>query len=63
MDARTGIYLTGALLDMVGDLFDVDIFTRRFLDKGPLTDFVRDIPIYRTQLPDMELAGLATLYD
>ena len=63
MGARGGIYLTGALLDMIGDLFKTDIFNARFHDKGPLSDYVRDIPVYRTEAPDLELIGLASLFD
>lgn len=63
MGASGGVYLTGALLDMTGDLFNLDVFTRRYLDKGPLTQYVRDIPVFRTQAAEMEITGLATLYD
>lgn len=63
MGATGGVYLTGALLDMMGDVFDVDKFSARYGDKGPLSGFVRDIPVFRTLAADMEIRGLATLYD
>ncbi len=63
MGASGGVYLTGALLDMTGDLFNLNVFTQRYLDKGPRTQYVRDIPVFRTQAGDMEITGLATLYD
>ncbi len=63
MGARGGVYLAGELFDMIGDLFDVDAFTERYSDKGRLSDYVRDVPVYRTTAPDMEVIGLATLFD
>ena len=63
MGTSGGVYLTGALLDMIGDLFDPEVFTKRYLDKGPRSGYVADIPVFRTRAADMELAGLATLYD
>lgn len=59
----SGVYLTGALLDMLGDLFKADIFARRYLGKGPLEPYVSRIPVFRTEAENMELIGLATLYD
>ncbi len=61
--AGGGVYLTGALLDMIGDLFNMDRFIARYLDKGPRSQYVREIPVFRTQAADMELVGLATLFD
>lgn len=63
MGASGGVYLTGALLDMIGDLFNAEKFTARYLDKGSRSDYVREIPVFRTQAAEMEMAGLATLYD
>ena len=63
MGTSGGVYLTGALLDMIDDLFDKERFTARYLDKGPRSGYVADIPVFRTLAADMELAGLATLYD
>jgi len=63
MGADGGVYLTGALLDMIGDLFDEDIFRARYLDKGPRSNYVSAVSVFRTKAADMELAGLATLYE
>ncbi len=63
MGASGGIYLTGALLDMLGELFDAEKFRERYLAKGPLSDYVRAIPVFRTMATEMEIRGLATLYD
>ncbi len=57
------VYLTGALLDMIGDLFNAEIFRARYLDKGPRTAYVTAVPVFRTRSIDMELAGLATLFE
>jgi len=61
--ATSGVYLTGALLDIIGDQFDYDIFRARFLDKGPRSEYVAGIPVYRTAAEGLELRGLATLFD
>ena len=61
--ATSGVYLTGALLDIIGDQFDYDAFRARFLDKGPRSEYVAGIPVYRTAVEGLELRGLATLFD
>ena len=61
--ATSGVYLTGALLDIIGDQFDYDAFRARFLDKGPRSEYVAGIPVYRTAAEGLELRGLATLFD
>jgi glucokinase len=63
LGARGGVYLHGELLDMVGDLFDHEAFVARYRDKGRLSRYVMDIPVYRTTAPDIEVIGLATLFD
>ncbi len=63
LGATGGVYLTGALMDMTGDLFDADTFRTRYLDKGPRAEYVRGVPVFRTAAVDMELAGLATLFE
>ena len=57
------VYLTGALLDMMGDLFNAEIFRACYLDKGPRTAYITAVPVFRTRATDMELAGLATLFE
>ena len=63
LGARGGVYLSGDLLDMIGPLFDVDAFVRRYGDKGRLSDYVAEIPVFRAIAPDIEVIGLATLFD
>ncbi len=63
MGARGGVYLAGDLLDMIGDLFDADAFVARYRAKGRLSDYVSEIPVFRATAPDLEVIGLATLFD
>jgi len=64
MGARGGIYLTGALMDLLDDdLFDREAFCARYADKGRVSNYIQDIPVFRTRAPDIELIGLATLFD
>jgi len=63
LGARGGIYLTGDLMDMLDGLFDAEAFCTRYADKGRLSGYVSEIPVYRTLAPDLEIIGLATLFD
>ncbi|MEI9906244.1 MAG: glucokinase [Asticcacaulis sp.] len=44
-------------------LFDTEAFARRYTDKGRLSDYVAEIPVFRTLADDLEIIGLATLFD
>jgi len=61
--ARGGVYLSGSHLDMLGDLFDHEVFAARFYDKGRVSSYVRDIPVYRITSEESEIAGISTLFD
>ena len=63
MSATSGIYLAGALMDIIGDAFDADLFATRFTDNPSFSGFLGRIPVWRTAVTDMELIGLATLFD
>lgn len=63
LGARGGVYLSGDLIDMIGDRFDNAAFETRYGDKGRLSDYVKEIPVFRTTAPDIEVIGLATLFD
>jgi glucokinase len=63
MSATSGIYLAGALMDIIGDQFDAEAFAARFTDNPSFSDFLGRIPVWRANAPDMELIGLATLFD
>ncbi|ESQ75810.1 glucokinase [Asticcacaulis sp. AC402] len=63
LGARGGIYLTGDLMDLIGDLFDADAFCERYTDKGRLSRYVAEIPVFKTLANQLEIIGLATLFD
>lgn len=60
--ARGGVYLSGELLDLIGDLFDYQIFSDRFHSKGRVSSYVRDIPVFKVIMDDAEIVGLSTLF-
>lgn len=61
--ARGGIYLSGALLEQIGDLIDHAAFSKRYADKGRLTGYVSDVPVYHFILAEQMILGLSTLFD
>ncbi len=63
LGARGGIYLAGSFFDVLGDTFDADAFTRRFHDKGRLSDYLKDICVYQVRTTEPEMVGLSTLFD
>ncbi|MDC7682949.1 glucokinase [Asticcacaulis sp. BYS171W] len=62
LGARSGVYLSGELLELIGDLIDWPAFEARFTDKGRLRSYMQDIPVYLTRAADLELIGLTTLF-
>jgi len=63
LGARGGIYLSGHLIAQLEGLIDWQAFSERFTDKGRLTTFMQEIPVYITRVPDIELIGLTTLFE
>ncbi len=63
MGAKGGVYLCGSHLDALGSLFDHEVFARRFYDKGRVSSYVRDIPVYKIVTAEPEILGLSTLFD
>ncbi len=61
MGAKGGVYLGGSHLETLGRLFDHKVFAARFYDKGRVSSFVRDIPVYRILAAEPEILGLSTL--
>lgn len=61
--AKGGVYLAGSHLEDLGSLFDNEIFATRFYDKGRVSSYVRDIPVYRIIADNCELIGISTLFD
>jgi glucokinase len=61
--ARGGIYLSGALVEQIGDLIDPAAFSKRYADKGRLSGYVSSVPVYHFTLPEQMILGLSTLFD
>lgn len=59
--AWTGVYLTGGVLDALGDAFDAPAFREGMEDKAPLSAEVGAVPVYRVRHPQAALLGLARL--
>jgi len=62
LGARGGVYLTGELLELLGDLFDTEAFVKRYRDKGRLSGYISDVPLFKVTAHDTEVIGLATLF-
>ncbi|MGZ3297487.1 MAG: glucokinase [Asticcacaulis sp.] len=62
LGARGGIYLSGTLIDMLGDQLDIEAFKARFCDKGRLTAYLEDVPVFILRMAHPELVGLSTLF-
>ena len=60
---RTLRELGGGLGELDSDLFDHDVFARRFYDKGRVSSYVRDIPVFKIVAAEPEILGLSTLFD
>ncbi len=63
LGARGGIYLSGALLEEMGDLIDREAFSRRYADKGRLSDYVSKVPVFHFTLHEQMIRGLSTLFE
>jgi len=63
LGARGGIYLSGALLEQMGDLIDHEAFSRRYADKGRLSDYVSQVPVFHFTLREQMIRGLSTLFE
>lgn len=63
MGARGGIYLSGDVIEALGERFDRDRFVKRFREKGRMSDYVNDVPVYQTRAKDIILIGLSSLFE
>ena len=61
--ARGGVYLSGALLEEIGPMIDAAAFSKRYTDKGRLSRYVSDVPVYHFTLADQMIRGLGTLFE
>jgi glucokinase len=63
--ARGGIYINSPLMERVGDLLDTAAFGRRFENKGRMSGYLKDIPVYlaRGRCTLLGLSGLFSASD
>jgi glucokinase len=55
--ATGGLYLGGGILPRVRDAFGFSLFLESFRDKGPMSDLMKDIPVYLILRTDAALLG------
>ena len=60
--AQGGLYVCGELLEIAGDLMDIERFEARFCDKGRVSGYLKDVPIYRIVHKQPEFVGLMSLF-
>ncbi len=61
--AHGGVYLSGALLEEIGPMIDAAAFSKRYTDKGRLSDYVTAVPVYHFTLANQMIRGLGTLFE
>lgn len=59
MGSLGGIYLSGAMLERMGELFDIELFLTRFRAKGTFRHWCGEVPVGRLALSLPGLAGCA----
>ena len=59
MGSLGGVYLSGDMLEKMGNLFDIELFLARFRAKGAFEGWCREVPIGRLTLASPGLAGCA----
>ena len=57
--ARSGVYLGGGIIPLLGDAFDWGLFCRRFTAKGRFRDYLESIPVHAITHPAAALYGLS----
>ncbi|HLO96290.1 MAG TPA: glucokinase [Burkholderiaceae bacterium] len=62
--ARGGVYIAGGIVPRLGALFEQSAFKQRFVQKGRLTGYVEQIPVYLVQATEMAaLKGASVALD
>lgn len=61
--AAAGVWLTGGVLDGLGEAFDVAAFLEAFDDKGRYAASQRAVPVRRVRVGDLAFRGLARIVD
>ena len=59
MGTSGGLFLSGNLLQRFGELFEQSVFMAAFNDKGPYSQWCRQVPVALWRLPQPGLAGCA----
>lgn len=59
--ARGGVYINSPFMERIDGLLDHAAFARRFADKGRMSEYLRDIPVYLT-IGRCTLLGLSGLF-
>ena len=61
--ADGGVWLTGGVVDGLGDAFDEDAFLQAFDDKGRYAASQREVPVRRVLAGDLAFRGLARIVE
>jgi glucokinase len=61
LGAQGGVYIAGGIVAQWGDLFDANLFRRRFEAKGRIKYFLEPIPCYLVTAKDLAFRGLAAM--
>lgn len=63
--ARGGVYINSPLMERVDGLLDAEAFGRRFADKGRMSGYLKEVPVYLTRgrCTLLGLSGLFTASD
>lgn len=63
--ARGGVYINSPLMERIDGLLDAEAFGRRFADKGRMSGYLKDIPVYlaKGRCTLLGLSGLFTASD
>lgn len=61
LGARGGVYIGGGVVPKMIDVFDIEHFIERFLDKGRLRDYVEPVPVYLVLNTQIALVGAAAI--
>lgn len=61
LGARGGVYLAGGVMGHLGVRFRADLFTRAFVSKSRMRDYLDTIPVWRITHPEPGLFGLRML--
>ena len=61
--ARGGAYLTGELVELLYPQMDLEAFRARYANKGRLSEYIAETPVFYVNSANCELLGLSTLFN